>query len=524
MAKRRNQKRASVQPAPEVVSFNDRIVSLSGHRGLLPALALVAAVLAWTTFDARLSIIGDNAEFITLGRALAEGRGLTYINTVEALPATKYPFGFPLILAALHLVFPFDISVMKLFVTATFILSVPLIYLVIARETSPVWALWTASLSLLSIYGLSFGSLVLSEIPYLLISLYAIWLVLEAEKRDDLRSHALAIVSLMAAYYIRSIGISLVAATVAYYLLKRRHRVAALYGGACFILALPWQIRTHLTGGPSYVRTWLLSADPYTLKGTLGFSGLVHRIIRNVISYSAEELPRVILPSFYDRHYAAFFSLGKVAPVVGAILTALFLVYLVRHLCERRLIALYLLFYGGVCLLWPEVWASVRLLIPVTPFVIFGVTHSLVHLPRKMAPGPIPIAFVALFGILYGASNVSAITFHLDRVNRQPANFKNYLLAAEWIRSNTPENAIVCCRKSYLMFVASDRRTTSYQFTEDHRTLIQDLVDRGVDHVVTDHLSGSTFRYLVPAIKANLSRFEPLHLIPDPNTYVLKFK
>ncbi|MCY3788446.1 MAG: hypothetical protein OXH63_06620, partial [Gemmatimonadetes bacterium] len=58
------------------------------------------------TFDAKLSLSGDNAEFITLTRSLAQGEGLLHINSPDPKPATKYPFGFPLLLAPLAWAFP----------------------------------------------------------------------------------------------------------------------------------------------------------------------------------------------------------------------------------------------------------------------------------------------------------------------------------------------------------------------------------------------------------------------------------
>lgn len=532
MAKRRSRKRPQREveigesvPTLATVPPKDPIAVLTHHRAFLPGLVILAALLVWLTFDARLSIIGDNAEFITLGRSLAQGTGLTYINTVEELPATKYPFGFPLALAVIQLLFPFSLTAMKIFVAVTFVLSIPLIYKVVARIASPDHALWTVGLSMVSIYALHFGSLVLSEVPYTLISLLAIWFVLEADEKDDVRSHGVAILSLMAAYYVRSIGISLVVATVSYLFTRGKPKLATIYGAACLIIALPWQIRTQMTGGPSYVGTWLLSADPYTLEGTLGFSGLVNRIIQNIYLYTTKELPRVFWPSYFDYQYSGGMEdLGWIGAALGTILTLLFLVFVARGLWAGRLLSLYLVFYSGVCLLWPDVWASVRLLIPVTPFIILGVIRTIHLIACKARHAAVAHIALGLFGMLYFISNVSAIALHLDYVQRQPANYRNYFHAADWIRENTPEDALVCCRKSYLMFVAANRKTTSYKFTTDREALIQDLANKGVDHVVVGHLSSSTVRYLVPAIQANMARFEPLHVVREPDTYVLRFK
>ena len=73
-----------------------------GSRGrlILPALVAISTLfLGIWTFDPKLSLSGDNTEFIILARSLAQGEGLVHINSPDPQPATKYPFGLPLLLA-----------------------------------------------------------------------------------------------------------------------------------------------------------------------------------------------------------------------------------------------------------------------------------------------------------------------------------------------------------------------------------------------------------------------------------------
>lgn len=487
---------------------------------------MLGLFVAWISFDPRLSIIGDNAEFITLGRSLASGKGLTYINAVEEVPATKYPFGFPVILAAIHLIAPNSITAMKLFVLGTFAVSLPCIYLVLSIVSSRSFALVTTVLTAFSIYLLSFASIVLSEVPYTLASFGAILLVLRARASDDFKRHLAPVVALMVAYYLRSAGISLVAAVFVYFFLQKRYRIAGFYGGGCFLLALPWQIRTSLVGGPSYTGTWLLSVDPYRLDaGTLTPLGLVERVIVNVQAYGTRELPRVFWPGRFDHQFAQeALSYDATAVGFGVLLSLLLAIFIANDLRHRGLIGLYLFFYAGICLLWPQVWASVRLVLPVVPLILYGIIRSTWDLARLL---PIRnaswVAELALCG-LFLTQNVSALATHRQLVTQFPPNFDNYYRAAEWLRSNTPDDAIICCRKAYLMFVIANRKTVGYPFTENKRRILDDLEASDVDYVVIDHISSSTARYLVPAIMEEPSRFEQLTVIRNPDTYVLKFK
>ena len=72
----------------------------------LPALGLCGLLMGILLFDANLSLTGDNAQFINLGRSLADGHGLSETIEGEPIPHTKYPFGFPLLLAITHIIFP----------------------------------------------------------------------------------------------------------------------------------------------------------------------------------------------------------------------------------------------------------------------------------------------------------------------------------------------------------------------------------------------------------------------------------
>ena len=52
------------------------------------AVSLLTLCLGVWTFDAKLSLSGDNTEFITLARSVAQGDGLSYINQPAPRPAT----------------------------------------------------------------------------------------------------------------------------------------------------------------------------------------------------------------------------------------------------------------------------------------------------------------------------------------------------------------------------------------------------------------------------------------------------
>ena len=132
--RRRKDKQQPLPPTenPPDLSSSDRFRSYadsSQGRFALPAIVAVLTLLVgvWT-FDAKLSLSGDNTEFITLARSMAAGEGLLHINSPDPQPATKYPFGLPLLLAPMQWLFPGDWVPMKAWVLVIFALGMGALY------------------------------------------------------------------------------------------------------------------------------------------------------------------------------------------------------------------------------------------------------------------------------------------------------------------------------------------------------------------------------------------------------------
>ena len=114
-------------------SGTDRHARQASHYGI-PLFVMAASLcLGVWTFDSKLSLSGDNAEYIIIARSLAQGEGLSYIHSPEPRPATKSPFGLPLLLAPLASAFPDDWVPMKALVLALFSLGMGVLYQ-LARE------------------------------------------------------------------------------------------------------------------------------------------------------------------------------------------------------------------------------------------------------------------------------------------------------------------------------------------------------------------------------------------------------
>lgn len=521
MAKKPRQKRRARPSSPERPERHPR---LSWERvetafWLLPVLALAGLAMAVLLFDQNLSLSGDNAQFIVLGRSLASGHGLSETLGIEPIPHTKYPFGFPLMLAVVEAIFPHNILALKGLVTLLYAFAIPMIYRFVRSYATTPMALSVCLLCLVSPALLNFSHQVMSEIPFLAASFLALLMLKHAADTQSSKTLGVAILALMGAYYIRTAGVALIGAGIVFFVLHRRFKDAAIIAGAAFLLALPWYLRNATLGGGGYLRQFLLSVDPYRPEqGLLGLSTLTERILANLKIYGLNEIPRVFVPSFIARGDASWFF--------GFITGAILLHAVIQGLRKRELPAVYLAFYLAMCLLWPQVWSDTRFLLPAIPLISYavlrGASDLLGHLgARVSALSPAPVLVILLLVSL--GSNVYTTRQLAAQIGNYPANWKNYFDAGTWIRQNTDPNVVVACRKPYLIHVMANRSVTGYPWGSPE-DIIRDFEKNNVGIVVVDQLGfSSTPRYLVPAVNASKERFRILHTIPGPDTYILEF-
>ena len=520
--KSRPPKKGPAPPAtPSLLQRLDHQLEALGWR-LLLGLALLALLLAAWTFDPKLALSGDNTEFMTLARSLVQGQGLSYISLPEPKPATKYPFGFPLMLAPLEWLAPGNWAAMNWLVVLLFAGSIPVIYLLarqpLGRLPALLVALWCATLPLL----LDFAHQVMSEIPYLFFSLLSLWLIERSVKEEeDPRKNYWFIggfAAMMWSYYVRSAGMVLVGALFLYLLLVRRHRQALILGAGAFLLALPWSLRNSATGNEGSYFRQLISVNPYfPEQGTVDLAGMIARIQFNAGAYLSHILPQIFWPSATPSENGALVSVIIVGLVLYAALT------LIRRR-EHLLLPLYAGLYLVMVLMWPSQWTDARFLAPLTPVLIFlmvlGAAKLLEQRPHLRLPGTV-IAGAALAGVL--ALNLGGLNRLAQAgAGDYPPGWRNYYDAGQWLKANTPADAVICCRKDYWLYIVADRACMVYPFKEPAEVLAS-MEAQGVDYVVVDQLGfSSTPRFLVPAIQQYPERFQIVWQQPNPDTFVLR--
>ena len=270
----------------------------SGTWATCAAAVFVVGVSLWS-LDATLKLQEDSGIYIALAESLAAGQGYRDIFFVERPPHVQYPPLFPVLLAPDVAVRGLDIAAMKLTMTAAAVVALVLVAVLFRRlagdRTAALVVLATGASPALVYYTQS----VMTEIPYLLVSLLAVlWIERCARTGWTVGGGAIAVGLLAAVYLLRLVGVALLAATLLYVLLdgkdRRGSRARTALGlGVCAVIPLLlWLLYSSLASGGAgipYVRDYVWSLEPVISapSGMSGSSALAAKIRGALHAYGA---------------------------------------------------------------------------------------------------------------------------------------------------------------------------------------------------------------------------------------------
>jgi len=554
MAKRKGRKG---RPAPEEVGGEDKgtnppaagpiqqieeVLGRRSYRLAVPiAILLLSLAVSIFAFDEKLSLTGDNTEFIILARGLAQGEGMSLINYPTPKVSTKYPFGFPVLLAPVAMLFDAnaepgamaDWLAMKWLVVVMFCAAMVALYHLVTDQWGRVPALAVTGLTLTNSLVVDYGHQVMSEVPFLLFSLLALFCLERSMKRAAIIDNYWLMAGfafMMWAYYIRSMGVVLVGAVIIYVAQQRQFRKALALALSAVVVALPWTLRNRAVGsGAVYLKQLILQNPYYPERGIVGFADYVERLSYNVLTYAARDIPAALWPYFQPTipfHAWDPQNIEILSPLSLVVITLS--AYAVALSVTRGLHLLllnYLILSVGILIVWP--WTSDRFLIPIVPLMTLFTLRVVTDVARRVgtrlgqgaSSGVIAVAVIGLLAM--NASGLDGVAAAAK--TNYPANFRQYYAAGQWIKENTSRTAVVCGRKPFWMHVVSGRKCVPYVFKEPPEVLAS-LEENGVDYVVVGQLSRTTFKHLVPTVVAYPERFEQVWSRPDPKSWVFGFR
>jgi hypothetical protein len=521
MAKKR--KRYSKKSTPASIKTDSHPLKwLQTHKNTILLSIFLTYILSGTThFSTELSIIGDNAQFVVLGQSLAEGKGYKEINRPNPSDHTKYPFGFPVLLALSYHIFHLNYLGYKIII---FLFSIGALYFLYRwfEGYSLIFLFSFLVMIALNLKILEYSSLILSEGPFLFFVTLGFYLLDKFDKLKKYQYFILGILSWGIAYYMRSIGIVLFLAFFLYLLLRKKYKLAIVWIFVTTIIITPWQLWTSIHGGASYFKA-LQMKNPYSPHlGKIGFSEIVtQRIPTNFKGYFLTFVPETIIPLFKAQKFA-------LKNMLGGILTLSVLAGFIFDFWKKwDLKGWYFLGTIAVLLLWPEVWMGERFLFGIIPLIIFYFIYCVHQLTKKLTSSERKLN--SLFSKIIMVFIAILIIMQLNFKNPQTQythDWINYKKCAIWIKENISSDATIVCRKPFLAYLWIGKKTTSIPATSKKEEVYKRFINEGATHIIFDgfYWSSTTRRRLGPIIQKNQSDFPVVYALRNPYTYVLEFK
>lgn len=409
----------------------------------------------------------DDAIYVITGKALAQGLGYRLINLPHAPLQTKFPILYPALLAVVWKVwpaFPDNLVLMKWLSVLCGAATLGLAYLFLLRfgyfsrgVVSPA-----CLLSATSPIFLYFASNTLSEIPFALLAVVALW-VMEAQVRTPTWGPGRQFwsgVLLALPFMCRVLGASLVVAGLFTLYYWRRPLRWVVLGLAAVML--PWFLWT-LRGLGAWSRDpilgyytdylgWWVSTGPLLLMKVMVGNLLNISIASTVLSLEG------VNQALMAAQVAAW-------PVLGILIGLIPLIAVISQRGKGQILPCFIVLYLAIVLWVP--WSPNRYLIPILPFIIaylfFGIWALLRNLAAKLSVRSLTLAIVAplILANLLLLHRYHALAqrtgYPFNSLESHPASWSRYQALFNWLNTHTGPQDIIASWKDPMIYLYTGR-------------------------------------------------------------------
>jgi hypothetical protein len=464
---------------------------------ILLALILLLSLRGWGSFQ--VGAYQDDAIYLVLARSIAFGPHYGLINAPGFPPASKFPFGFPLVLAPVLRAFPHDLLLCTLVPLLATLLNVSLLvwgWPFLGPGTSRWWGLGSAWLYGLGPRVIGATRMVMSEPFFLLLVLVALILT-EWRLRDDRRRRwfmpTLGIV-LMLVVFTRWVGIVVCAAVCIRLALAARSRslrwfveMSAGALGALMLVLIATPIDLQQLAPQRYLRSRqekLLRSGTEQDQSTTNTKTAAH--------YATQEVRNVIVAlggGERERETAERLGVPYLPHLFSAAIT---LLVVFGAWCGFRRgwlspgVALFEVLYVSSLAMWPFI--NPRLLYPILPFLFVQFLIAIHVLATAIVPRRGPNAVMIARGavVVTCALLTLASLWKSMRIEDTRALTGDLSLVPRWLKEHTADDAIVMTQSPQLTFLYGQRTTVPLVEASSVTDFDQSLRDRGVDYVLLE--------------------------------------
>lgn len=431
--------------------------SAGATHGIRLAILLVALLIAVNigllSRDLQVGTYMDDGYYIALAMSLASGHGYSDISDPLMPPHNRFAPGYPMILAPVALIAGNAFWPLQAFNALLAIVMLALCWKYFSDALTSGQALAVLAMTGCNTLAASQATMVMSESSFLILVLLALLAYRRLAAKDgrgQLRFELGLAAAATAAYFVRTVGLSLVGAVLAHSAFARAWRrtlvVLAVFG----LLAGLWAIRSTVV---SHTYVSLVYQEIFSETRTLD-------IPRNIADYAVRLVPGAMIPLVEHpkvQHLASVVHLDWLRKACMLAVTLVVIAGWVRAAYDprRRLEAVFVALYCVLLLPWPEYNKGMRYVYPMLPFFYSYVIdiYCICACRRWPACAKVGVALVAATVCLFSLYN-----FSLFR-NPTRTRVRDISIGATWIRDNSPRDTVVMASHPMSLWLYTRRPT-----------------------------------------------------------------
>ncbi len=409
----------------------------------------------------------DDGVYVSNARALAEGHGYRLINFPGEPNQTKYPIVYPFLLSILWFfnpTFPDNVFAMQLVsaVGAALFLALSYLYLVRFKYASRVVAA-DATLVCMTIPGFDFfGGQVLSEMPFALCLVGALW-ALDSfclKRKNSTFAKLLLGIAVALPATIRLMGwIVPVAALVILWRRKTLDRVVAASGaatGVVAILHILLGVFNKIQGQTDRIQSYQDGYVEWGLRLATSCEGAV--VLTNL-----QQILALTTKSMFCG-LSQFVQPTPIVLVVYATLGLLPWCFFLSKSNREKPLSVVLAIYVVVIIFWP--WPPFRFLVPIMPYLVSAFLTSVVTgLTRVKLKETLVAGVLTSVMLISNISYLNQVTqfidsskFPLMAVPKTAIDWSSYEEVLDWIKTNTQPDDVLACTYDSLTYLYTGRK------------------------------------------------------------------
>lgn len=482
------------------------VVRKMPERWILAIILLLAFVMGLAMLDIlQIGTYMDDALYILLAEGLVRGQGFVEFWHPIPIPHGLAPPGYPILLAPMVLLFPGNLEILRVVSFVSVFAGLGLFWCLLRASLPYRTSGLILGVTVLSSQILGLTGQIMTEGPFLALSMASLVTMQSYQEADSEPKRwlffALSVLAGLLSYAVRTIGLSLGAAIVAYLVARRDLKRAAIAGG-CFALGVGlWALRNTLVG-----------------LGALGYGFGMDEVAQqvtywanvaaNLNTFGLTLIPNALVPIFGPNIAAALarHGLDSVLNTAGALISFLVLAGLAVGIIRTRALSyFYLLSYFGLLLLAPADMLTSRNLIPVVPLMYMCFLDAAASGERMVASrvnsraivsrqGALVIGLAGMVMLLNVGRSVQAI------VSPVRERIPDVTVGTTWIEANSAKDAVVMVHWTWERPAAlyTRRSVVRYFGGMTGEEILREAVSGDVTHIlVTPPLTASADK-LVP--------------------------